>query len=495
MPFQNMTNDTIWNVWQEGIQDILINSLSTSQELRIRQAEFINNLVKTQGIVNYASVTPSVASKISHKLDANVFIYGNIKEAGNTIRLYAQLVESKSKEVFKSFQIQGDNTEENIFNIVDSLSIEIKNLLIVSNLKQGHFHDSPSWISTGSPEAFRYYMNGRDFFYKRDYNSARSMFLKALALDSNLSIVYTFVSASYANQGMFDQAKDWCLKAYERREQMPVMEKLLTNWLYSFNFETPNKEIIHLKDILGIDDQSPTMYFVLGNAYYNMMQYDNAIPMYEKALELYEKWDSKPRWIYGYTSLADAYHKIGQYGREKKLYKKAENDFPDDPLLLAHQAVLALSEDNPKDANYYIEKYKVVRKEMSASEAAITNSIASIYSDAGILDKAEEYYRQALSMEPENPMRMNNLAWFLIDNDKNITEGMDLIDKALVLSPDDYTKIDTKGWGLYKQGKYQEALEILQKSWNLRMEKARYSHESFLHLEAAKKAVASQKNN
>ena len=25
MPFQNMTNDTIWNVWQDGIQDILIN--------------------------------------------------------------------------------------------------------------------------------------------------------------------------------------------------------------------------------------------------------------------------------------------------------------------------------------------------------------------------------------------------------------------------------------------------------------------------------------
>jgi len=38
-------------------------------------------------------------------------------------------------------------------------------------------------------------------------------------------------------------------------------------------------------------------------------------------------------------------------------------------------------------------------------------------------------------------------------------------------------------------------MEILQKSWNLRNEKAIYDHEAFLHLEEAKKAVVSQKNN
>ncbi len=51
--------------------------------------------------------------------------------------------------------------------------------------------------------------------------------------------------------------------------------------------------------------------------------------------------------------------------------------------------------------------------------------MAVIYSEAGILDKAEKYYRKALSLEPENPERMNNLAYFLIDNDRNINEGME----------------------------------------------------------------------
>ena len=37
MPFQNLTNDTLWNVWQVGIQNELIAKLSNSTELAVRQ--------------------------------------------------------------------------------------------------------------------------------------------------------------------------------------------------------------------------------------------------------------------------------------------------------------------------------------------------------------------------------------------------------------------------------------------------------------------------
>jgi hypothetical protein len=42
----------------------------------------------------------------------------------------------------------------------------------------------------------------------------------------------------------------------------------------------------------------------------------------------------------------------------------------------------------------------------------------------------------------------------------------------------------------YMQCLIREALEALQKSWDLRREQAIYNHEAFLHLEEAKKAVA-----
>jgi Tfp pilus assembly protein PilF len=191
--------------------------------------------------------------------------------------------------------------------------------------------------------------------------------------------------------------------------------------------------------------------------------------------------------------LGFAYHNTDQYKKEKKLYKKAELDFPDEPTITYRQAILSLTLGNTNAANKYIKKYISLLKERSVSEASITTSLAEIYSEAGILDKAEEYYRQALSLNPKNSEMINTLAYFLIDKDRNVNEVMELVDKVLNLQPDNYSYLHTKGWGLYKQGKYQEADVVLQKSWDLRMKNAIYNHEAFLHLEAAKKAVANQK--
>jgi tetratricopeptide (TPR) repeat protein len=145
--------------------------------------------------------------------------------------------------------------------------------------------------------------------------------------------------------------------------------------------------------------------------------------------------------------------------------------------------------------NKYLEKSLRIAKEESWTEANMAGQMATGLSEVGRKDKAEEYYCRALSLEPDEPGRMNDLAFLLIDSERNINEGMVLSDKALELKPDNYLFLHTKGWGLYRQGKYGEALHMLQKSWDLRREKAVYDHQAYLHLEAAKKAVASQKNN
>jgi tetratricopeptide (TPR) repeat protein len=224
-------------------------------------------------------------------------------------------------------------------------------------------------------------------------------------------------------------------------------------------------------------------------------QYDKAIPEFEKALEIYNKWGSKPDWILNYTLLGHAYHETGQFKKEKQLYKKAEQDFPDVMLLSYRQAILSLTEGDTVAAKRYKEIGISYMKSMSSSDAIIASVFATLYSEAGLMDNAEDYFRQANSLEPENPELLNALSYFLIDKDRNINEGLELTDKALVLNPENYNYMHTKGWGLFKQGKYQEALDILQKSWDLRRQYAIYNHDAWLHLEEAQKAVASQKNN
>ena len=492
IPFQNMTNDTTWNVWQNGLQDILVAALSNSPEdLKVRQTESINGLIKGKGFANYASITPSVARNLSQKLNADVFIYGSINQAGAITRIIAKLTDSKTEDILKSFQVDG--TSDGILPLIDSLSGMISKFLLITKLDKELPPDFRPVTSTNSPDAYRYLIYGDDaFFVKRDYPSAAKFYSQALTIDSNFTVATLKLSLTLYFQGLYDQAKKCITKAYQIRDQVPMQQKLFINYAYAFICGTPYDEIKYLKQYLEIDDQMPFLLESLSYSYNRLFQYDKEIEGYEKALKIYKKWSSKPPWIFSYIQLGTAYHKTGQFNKERKLYKKAEHDFPDDLLLIRRQATLSITEGDTAKENKYISNYISLSKERSISDASIANNLAFAYEEAGLLDKAEKFYRQALALEPENPIRMNNLAWLLIDKDRNIGEGMKLIDTALELTPDEYTMVDTKGWGLYKQCKFKEALEFIQKADSL---KPIYDHKLYLHLEAAKKAVANQMNN
>ena len=452
MPFQNKTNDTKWDVWQDGVQDMLITSLSNSGELKVRQAESIISMIQSGGYTDYASITPSVARTISQNLNTHVFICGSINLAVPTLRINAQLIDSNSDEVFKAFQIDG--TAEKILQILDSLALEVKNFLIISNLKKRVTPDDYQLIATtNSPEAYSLFLLGNKAYRNADYFSSYKIYLQALAIDSTFFEAALKLSVAYFNEYLYDEAKKWCLMAYKKRDQMPLQLKIITNRVYAILFETPVEEIKYLRQLQELDDLVPGYYYSSGYAYSQLFQFAKAIPEYEKSLNIYDKSGIKPAWVFTYVELGEAYNKTGQYKKEKKLYIKAEKDFPDDLALNYQKWLLATVEGDTVNAKKYLDKGIRIAKENSWTEANIAAQIAFGFSDVGKKDKAEEYYRKALSMEPDEPGRMNDLAFLLIDSERNITEGINLVDKALELKPDNYLFLHTKGWGLYKQGK------------------------------------------
>jgi len=491
MPFRNMTNDTIWDVWQDGIKDNLITYLSNfSEDFSVRQSDAIDGLLQNSELANSASLTPAVASNISRKLDANTYIYGSINQAGSTIRVNAQLIESRSMDSYKSFQLEG-KSEKEIFLIIDSLSVMIKDFLMISIMEKQIIPDFRWLISTSSADAYRFYMYGNRAFYKYQMPSAIDWYIRAVELDTNFTEALRMLAFTYNWLGMIDQSKKIRLKLYNNKEHMSIQERIWTDVLYADYFETPYEKIKYLNLLIEIDDQMPVPYSMMANAYDDLKKYEDAIPLREKELEIYNNWGSKPRWSLSYTYLGKSYHITGQFNKERELYNRAEQHFPNDSRILYRQAILELSEGDTIRAGDYIQKYRSTFMINNKSRPEFTYNLARIHEEAGLLREAEKYYRQALSLEPESALRLNDLAWFLIEEDINIIEGLKLVDKALEIAPDNYLYVDTKGWGLYKQGKYEEALEDLEKSWEL---KPVYDHEVYLHLEAAKKAVADLKS-
>ncbi|MCX6335019.1 MAG: helix-turn-helix domain-containing protein [Bacteroidia bacterium] len=485
MPFRNLSHDTMR--LGEAVQVSLISFLSGfPEELKVEQEESINGILASSGLTNYSTITPSMALSAARKLDANIFISGDIIKSGNKSRFFTVLTDSKTKEVIKSFTNDCLSIEENLFQILNSINSQVADYFQISRLEKKNM-EFAKVTTTSSAEAYTFYLNGKDAYYNMEYTDAIDCFKRALAADTNFIWVMKFLVMSYQNIGDDEETRKWALRLYSRKDMMNNYQKLYADYAYSNTFQTPHESIKTLKLLLKINDQ-PSIHRSLGAKYVNLQQYEMAIPELEKVLEIYKKWGSKPLDYSFYSFLGVSYHETGQYRKEEKLYKKAERDFPENIYITGRQAILALTEEDTVRANRFIKKFRSILKGNSVPEANIIGNMGSLYRDARLPDIAEEYYQRAIQLAPANVGWQNALAFLLIDTRKDINEGMDLVENILRANSANLGALRTKGWGLYKQGKSREALEILEKSWDTKL--YGYDHAAFLQLDEVKKAVA-----
>ena len=104
----------------------------------------------------------------------------------------------------------------------------------------------------------------------------------------------------------------------------------------------------------------------------------------------------------------------------------------------------------------------VLAKNPQYSPALLTAGI--IYTQMGDFAKARDSYEKALALDPNFIPALNNLAYIYSEKLSNLDRAAELARKAHDLNPTEPSVTDTYGWVLYRQGKYQEAAELLAQS-------------------------------
>ena len=489
MPFQNLSGDTLFNVWQDGIQNLLITSLSNSNELSVRQFETMYNIVGREKLINYSSFTPTFASEIATKLQANTVIIGNVHKSGNVVRITANLLDSGSEEIYKSYEIEGDS-EDDFFNITDSLSSLIKNYLEIKQLDGSMFFDLKN-VLTKSTEAYKYYIQGYTFHGALDYTSAMDLYNKAINIDTNFVSPMIKLSYVYGDIGQSELSKKWANRAYSKINNVPIDVQLSIKEIKAAIDKRPLDQINYMKDYLKINPYCMNKMYAIGWASFNTEQWENAIEAFEKNVDIYKKFDKKS-WIWTYILLGKAYHEVGDHKKEEKIYELGLELWPNAKLRIVHlEAICALSQGDTTTANEYLAEFRSIGEQNNWSESNILYWFGGAYDQVGDFEQAEKIYRRALAINPQNFDLMNDLANLLISNNINIAEGMELANRALENNPENGNYLYTYGLGLYKQGKLMEAQETLSRAWYLI---PYYDHEIFLDMKEVEKALTSQIN-
>jgi tetratricopeptide (TPR) repeat protein len=144
----------------------------------------------------------------------------------------------------------------------------------------------------------------------------------------------------------------------------------------------------------------------------------------------------------------------GRYKQAAKVYEEVIEQIKND------------KETDQKEKDPFIERYRYY--------------LSNIYMELKQIDKASEQLKALLAVKPQDPTYHNDLGYIWADHDMNLAEAEKHIRKALEidranrkkanpnLKPeedrDNGAYLDSLGWVLYKQKKYEEAKKVLLKA-------------------------------
>lgn len=86
---------------------------------------------------------------------------------------------------------------------------------------------------------------------------------------------------------------------------------------------------------------------------------------------------------------------------------------------------------------------------------------------SGQWEAAEKGFREALRLNPDQPGVLNYLGYSYVEKKQNLTEALEMIQKAVEGRPDDAYITDSLGWAYYRLGRYEEAVVQMERSVEL----------------------------
>lgn len=506
LPFMNNTGEEAYDHWEYGISELLISSLSTSNELTVIDNQTISDVIRNVESVQTASVGPDIAKQVADRIQVKSYIHGNYLMAGSTFRINLKLIETKTNEVLKTVYVE--DKIDSIFSMVELLSDAIMDHLEITLIGEGADFETTDYITTNSPEAYKYFINGMEALWTG--HGARSDFGRALEIDSTFTNVYFFGSIFFLSIDYFSGAKETLLKAYEGKDQLPEKMQL---WLEAFRAQyiqkSPHRAISYFKQVSEMDPLSRLNWYWLGSTHMQIEEYEEALLAFQQILKLNKQFGPWRNQLF-FKDLGNTYMVLRKYKKAQKLLKEGAFLLPDVIEIQRSQAVCALLQNDLKSAEQHIEQFKSRYRSLGNNyypESWITANVGRIYREAGQIERAEELLRQALEMRlEEGPAKDernpgNHLFWYthllgdlLIQNDVQFDEGMSYLQETMVLAKGIYPVyhpflLHSLGEGYYKQGKYEEALQALkQADENMSM----YDHARNLLIQEVERARASQ---
>ncbi|MDO9680603.1 MAG: tetratricopeptide repeat protein, partial [Bacteroidales bacterium] len=144
--------------------------------------------------------------------------------------------------------------------------------------------------------------------------------------------------------------------------------------------------------------------------------------------------------------------------------REALEIFKNDTDFMQFKGIAQLQRGNRAEA---IKSFKEILKYSKGDSTTTVNTLTTIgdltYQE-GNKKEAFKYYQKTIKMEPRHLPALNNYAYFLSLEGKNLKKAERMSKVTIEEEPDNATYLDTYAWILHKMGKHAEAKTVLKRA-------------------------------
>jgi len=322
--FENNSGDESLDHWRKALCELLIADLTQSKYIRVLSSGRLIDILSDLNQIEAKSFSARVLKEVAARGGSTHILRGGFTKAGEQFRIDAILQEAATMESIGSDRIQGKG-EESFLSMVDELTRKVKAHFKLSTEEiAGDIDEEIEKITTSSPEAFKYYIEGRKYHLTLDYMRSIELMEKAVAIDPGFAMAYRSLATSYGNIGFRPQRKKYMEKALELSDRLPERERyLIEGDFYSSSEKTYDKSIKAYEKLMELYPDDGTGNHNLAIKYSDIGEKHKAIDHYESN----RKSDNLS--LLGYGNLASVYRQMGSYDKAREVLEEALQKYPD----------------------------------------------------------------------------------------------------------------------------------------------------------------------
>ena len=164
---------------------------------------------------------------------------------------------------------------------------------------------------------------------------------------------------------------------------------------------------------------------------------------------------------------ADALRRAGKLEQSIEVLEQLTRSHGDLPVVHSTLGDILRGEEDFAGAIAAYDKALDLSTETTRSLWVLHYARGIAYERSGEGAKSEEDFRAALELNPEQPQVLNYLGYSMVEQNRNLDEALDMIERAVAASPTSGYIVDSLGWVLYRLGRYEEAVDQMERAVEL----------------------------